>query len=204
MEREMKKPCALTAQQMIDVLVKINNALPLFPGATEEDKYDEKELLKIMEFLMSREFREKFDEKGYIPAVHDKNPLLLEAEIVERHQQSQKEKGGKKIKDNKGRSKQKETGHKKPTAKKYCSQHGANKGHNSDKCWTLHPKLKPTKKPRLSNNAMRKEINLLTKQEKKSPLEIVDLKLEQLKKGEGSLNQVKGQERKTATGRPLK
>ena len=191
MEREMKKPRALTTRQTIAALVKINNALPLFPGATEEDKYDEKELLKIMEFLMPREFREKFDEKGYIPADHDKNRLILEAEIVERHQQSQKEKGGKKFKENKGKAKQKGTGDKKAAAKKYCSHHGANKGHNSDECWTLHPELKPTKKPRLSNNAMRKEINLLAKQEKKSPLEIVDLKLEQLKKAKAALTKSK-------------
>ena len=66
---------------------------------------------------------------------------------------------------------------------KYCSHHGANKGHNSEECWTLHPELKPkVKGPRLSNNKMKKEINSLARAEKKSELEIVNLKINQLKK----------------------
>ena len=98
MEREMKKPRALTTRQTFAALVKINNALPLFPGGTDTSKYSDDELLKIMEFMLPKEFIAKFDEKGYIPADHDKNRLIKEAEIVERHQQAQPPKEAKKEK----------------------------------------------------------------------------------------------------------
>ena len=184
MEREMKKPRALTTRQTFAALIKINNALPLFPGATETDKYSDAELLKIMEFMLPKEFIAKFDEKGFIPADYDKNRLIKEAEIVERHQQAQPPKDAKKNKGKDTKKSHNKRGYesRKNGNKKYCSHHGANKGHNSDECWALHPELKPAKKPRLSNNSLKKEINILARQEKKSPLEIVNLKLEQLKR----------------------
>ena len=137
-----------------------------------------------MEFMLPKEFIAKFDEKGFIPADYDKNRLIKEAKIVERHQEAQPYKETKKSKGKKSKKSHNKRGYegRKNGNKKYCSHHGANKGHNSDECWALHPELKPAKKPRLSNNSLKKEINILARQEKKSPLEIVNLKLEQLKR----------------------
>ena len=186
MNNGMKKPRALTTRQTVAALTKMNNSLPYFPGATVADKFNEEELLQIMEWMVPNEFRQKFDEKGYIPTDHDRKRFIEECEIVERLQASRAKSTNHKPTNSQklqGRSKNKNSDRK----KKYCSHHGADKGHNSDECWTLHPELKPAPKgPRLSNNKMRKEINLLAKTENKSELEIVNHKIEQLQKAKAS------------------
>ena len=67
MQNGIRKPRALTTRQMVAALIKINNSLPLFPGATEADKFSEQELLQIMEWMIPQEFCQKFEEKGHIP-----------------------------------------------------------------------------------------------------------------------------------------
>ena len=36
------------------------------------DKFNEEELLQIIEWMVPNEFRQKFDKKGYIPTNHDR------------------------------------------------------------------------------------------------------------------------------------
>ena len=187
MSNGMRKPRALSTRQTVASLTKMNNALPYFPGASAEDKFKEDELIQIMEWMVPQEFRQKFDEKGYIPTDHDRKRFIDECEIVERLQASrakstpqQKPKNSQKF-PGKARSK---TPNRK---KKYCLHHGADKGHTSEECWTLHPELKPAPKgPNLSNNKMRKEINHLARVEKKTELDIVNHKIEQLQKAKAS------------------
>ena len=185
MQNGMKLPRALSTRQAVAALIKINNSLPLFPEASEEDKFNEQELLQIMEWMIPNEFRAKFEEKGYIPTDHDRKRFIEESEIVERQQllrqkpkrPTNQKSGGKA----KGKIREKTQG-------KFCSHHGAGKGHNSEECWTLHPELKPKKDQgsKLSNNKMRKEINALARSENKSELDIVNHKLEQLKKAKAA------------------
>ena len=79
MNNGMKKPRALTTRQTVAALTKMNNSLPYFPGATVADKFNEEELLQIMEWMVPNEFPQKFDEKGYIPTDHDRNNNRSEA-----------------------------------------------------------------------------------------------------------------------------
>ena len=164
MQNGIKKPRALTTRQTVAALTRINNALPMFPGATQEDKFTKTELLQIMEWMIPTEFQTKFEEKGYIPTGHDRKRFIEECKIVERLQALRETKPPQLKNSNKkkvqGRSKI--NFQEKNRTNKYCSHHGANKGHNSEECWTLHPELKPKiKGPRLSNNKIKKEINSL-------------------------------------------
>ena len=56
MQNGIKKPRALTTRQTIAALTRINNSLPMFPGATQEDKFNKMELLQIMEWMIPTEF----------------------------------------------------------------------------------------------------------------------------------------------------
>ena len=185
MQHGMKKPRALTTRQAVASLIKINNSLPFFPGATEADKFTEAELLQVMEWMIPHEFRSKFEEKGFIPTDHDRKKFIEEAEIVERHQvlQSkppyQPKKQEEKKKSRGGRAKGK---FREKSQGKYCSHHGANKGHNSEDCWTLHPEKKP-KNPRgsgLSNKKLKKEINSMARSSNKTQAEVAQMKIDQL------------------------
>ena len=198
MQNGIRKPRALTTRQMVAALIKINNSLPLFPGATEADKFSEQELLQIMEWMIPQEFCQKFEEKGYIPTEHTRKRFIEESEIVERYQllHSKTSKPEKPLKQrrqfNKGKGKNREK-----SQGKYCTHHGSNKGHDSADCWTLHPELKPnnTKGPKMSNNKMKKEINALARSSNKSELEIVQMKLDQLNKAkEGYAKKAKAKE----------
>ena len=98
MQNGMKKPRSMTTRQTVAAIVKINNALPIFPGAQESDKFSESELLQIVEWMVPHEFRAKFDEKGYIPSDHDRKRFILESEILERSQELCNNTGVKRVK----------------------------------------------------------------------------------------------------------
>ena len=86
MQSGMRKPRSMTTRQTVAAIGRINNALPLFPGAHESDKFTEDELLQIIEWMVPQEFRTKFEEKGYIPSDFDRKQFLEEAEIIEQAQ----------------------------------------------------------------------------------------------------------------------
>ena len=78
---------SMTTKQTVAAIVKINNALSIFPGPQDWDKFSEGELLQIVEWMVPHEFQAKFNEKGYIPSDHDRKRFILESEIVERSQE---------------------------------------------------------------------------------------------------------------------
>ena len=125
---------------------------------------------------------------------HDKQCLIRESESMERNQEAHKNIPSK-LPAKKAKT-QKQTGNfHSPT--KHCGHHGKNKGHNSDQCWVLHPELKPqpdstpNQKQGFLNNAAQKEIDFLAKQEKKTPVEIASMKMEQHNKTKDLLTENK-------------
>ena len=110
--------------------------------------------------------------------------MIKEFEAIERNQVvNDKEKGSKIRKKNekasssaKSRDKEKDNGE-----KFYCTEHGANKSHNTSECWTLKKKKKANSEEKskkseqrtFSNRAFRKEINLMARaSSKKKVLEL--------------------------------
>jgi len=159
--------------------------------------------------MVPQEFRTKIEEKGYIPSDFDRKRFIEEAEIVERAQSfksrnkdqgfevSRFKKRDYKSIPNKGRAKtaiwEKSQGY-------YCLFHGRNKGHNSNDCWSLHPEKKPTKTKRdyKSKTSLNKEINLISRADKTSRLEVINFKLKQLKELKASM-ETKATKKETAS-----
>ena len=48
-------------------LSRLNNCLPFFPGGSEASKFSDSELVEILEFSLSLEWKQKFNFDGYIP-----------------------------------------------------------------------------------------------------------------------------------------
>ena len=146
MRRHMKKPSTMSYRLMQAKVLKMNRSLVLFPEGSEGSKFSNHEILEILEFALPASWRAKFDLDSYIPTKHDRNRLLAECEAIERNEKVEhsvvKPKNGK----------QKEKSEKSNTQRtprslklKFCSEHGPNTTHSSDKCWILHPNLKPSK-----------------------------------------------------------
>ena len=86
MQRYMKKPGGLSTRKTASAISRINNLLPLFPGGTPESKYDDADLLVMLEWSLPAAWRKTFDLKGYVPTLEDKNKLIRECEMIERHE----------------------------------------------------------------------------------------------------------------------
>ena len=210
MQNGMKKPRSMTTRQTVAAIVKINNALPNFPGSQESDKFSESELLQIVEWMVPHEFRAKFDEKGYIPSDHDRKRFILESEIVERSQELRNvgskrfkrfdsddegshhrrgKRGGtrehrRKGKNQKGKARDAIQNKREKSQQYYCSHHGKNDTHRDAGCWVLHPELKPNFQMKADPNSKRslaKEIHCLARIEKTSDLAAVNKRILQLK-----------------------
>ena len=71
MNRCMVKPRHLSTRSTSAAISQINNALPHFPGATENDKFSEVTLVGMLEWSLPAMCQEQFDLKGYIPTQHN-------------------------------------------------------------------------------------------------------------------------------------
>ena len=152
MRRHMKKPAGMTYRLLQAKVLKMNRSLVLFPEANQDSKFNNAELLELLEFALPATWRAKFDLDGYVPTKHDRGRLLRECEAIERNEQQETSVVNKK---NKATTRDKDKDRTKkmtPTrtigrnAKlKFCSEHGPNTTHDSNKCWVLHPNLKPSK-----------------------------------------------------------
>ena len=150
MRRHMKKPMKMRYRLFHARVMKLNKYLPFFPGATEEDKFDNKEILEMLEFSLPDSWRNEWDKRGYIPTKHDLNRLLQEAEAMERSESD----GKKEVEKAKKRKREQQKTQRTSVAKKnnnnnkkntkFCSEHGHG-NHDSASCWTLHPELMPKK-----------------------------------------------------------
>ena len=83
MTHGMKLPKSMTIRATVSALQKINMALPVFPDATDEDRFSDNEILNILEFMVPPAWRTAFDKKGYIPATCDRKRFIEECEILD-------------------------------------------------------------------------------------------------------------------------
>ena len=176
MRRHMKKPVGMSFRSLQAKVVQINQYLPAFPEASEEDKFGESELLGILEYALPSHWRQKFDLDGYVPTEHDRARLLRECEAMERNEPGELAKRVPKKK--KTKKEKKHSSLTKSQKGKFCSEHGWGT-HSSSECWTLHPELMPekfkinaggsakTKKP----NKAEKETHSLVKEAVKDQLQ---------------------------------
>ena len=178
MRRGMKKPRELSFRKTAAAVGRLNNSLPLFPGGSDADKFSDEEIVELLEWSIPQAWRTKFDLDGYIPTSFTKARLVTECEILERNDPAKPTKVPAKLKDKpykKGTPKYK-NGSKFPTDKKagfYCTEHGANPTHNTDKCYTIQGRAKrATDSTSLTKKSFRREINLLCRKGNKSSLEM--------------------------------
>ena len=150
MRRHMRKPMKMRYRLFQARVLKINKYLPYFPGATEETKFDGKELLEMLEFSLPDSWRQEWDKKGYIATNHNLERLIQEAEAMERSEnegKKKKEQDKRKRKENSRGSRSSNNSvvlNKKQKKQKYCKEHGLG-NHDSSECWSLHPEKKPEK-----------------------------------------------------------
>ena len=174
MQRGMKKPFSLSTTKIAAAITRINNAFPLFPGATETSKFSPEEAIGLMEWSLHQTWRNKFDLDGYIPSLDSKAKLIEKCEAIERSQEETRAK-----KDEKKETKSHHPKAKGKTSKSfYCKVHGKNISHDTKDCKSLNKKSNngssDQNKPKsFSNTAFRKEINFLAKSSSKK--EVLDL-----------------------------
>ena len=204
MIRDMRKPYELTTRKYFSAVVRMNNALPRFPGATEESKFPEKELIRLLEYSLPHKWQQKFDYDNYIPTEHDRTRLLRECEAIERNQIDQKTASEKKTKKGKETSASAK-GEKKPKSaerrpEKRCDECGPNFTHNTAQCWKLQKKnnaktavvnKKEESKRTFSNKGFRKEINLIAKAKGSTKREVLAMYAKAVKKEQDKLKPLK-------------
>jgi hypothetical protein len=182
MKRKMFKLVELTTRQMaasINCFNSINNALPFFPNATEASKFLEVERIGLLEWSLQVTWRAKFDLDGYIPILHSKTKFIETCEAIERSKISLEKASKEESSHNHKMVKRAATKSGAPPAKKqksvskhYCTEHGQNPTHSTSDCWTIKNRGKtqlPIQKEKksFSNQNLRNEINLLSKQSSK-------------------------------------
>ena len=175
MRRRMKKPKDLSIRKYVSTVGRLNNSLPLFPNGRDADKFTAGEILEILAWSIPEVWRTKFDKRGYVPAEHGKERFVTECEAVERNEPkvsnrnpnsrlSEKTVTHKKsqgVKHRNGTTQRNDT-----ATKYYCTEHGQNTTHPTDKCFTLKnraDKAKGTSSSSLSKSQLRKELHILTR-----------------------------------------
>ena len=63
----------------------MNNSLAQFPGGTEASKFNEVDLISIIEWSLPKMWRQKFDLDNYVPTEDTKTRFIQEMEAVERN-----------------------------------------------------------------------------------------------------------------------
>jgi hypothetical protein len=83
----MRKPREMTARKLAAAVCRINNALPLFPGGSSEERFSDQEIIELLEFSVPEVWRTKFDLEGYITSEDNKAAFIAHCEVLERHEQ---------------------------------------------------------------------------------------------------------------------
>ena len=86
MSKHMHKPRSMTIRDTAVQIDRLNNSLPLFPNGSNSSKFDKEQLVGLLEYALPETWREKFDMKGYTPSDHDLPRLIMEGEILGRHE----------------------------------------------------------------------------------------------------------------------
>jgi Tfp pilus assembly protein PilE len=186
MNRGMRKPYELTTRKTAAASMRINNALPLFPGGTEASKFSNAKVIGLLKWSLPPSWRSKFDLDGYIPTLDTKAKLIENCEAIERNQtDTQQAKPTHKGTKKKSEKSQNSTGKRESgTNNSYCLEHGKNSKHsNTSDCFTLKnrkdngqngdEKNGKTVGRSFYNRNFRKELNAMAK--KSSKKEVLDL-----------------------------
>ena len=191
MRRRMKKPKELSIRKYVAAVGRLNNSLPVFPNGKESDKITPQEILEILEWSIPESWRTKFDLDGYVPTDFTKERFMTECEAIERnepkihHKTPNSTLSGKTVTHKKSHGvKFRSATQKSDTASKfYCTEHGHNPSHPTDKCYTLKnraEKAKGASSSGLTKKSFRKEINILAKgRPRKKVLEMFAVVLQQ-------------------------
>ena len=225
MNRYMKKPHDLPTKSFVAAVSRINNYLPFFPKATNSSKYDEEELIGLMEFALPKSWRDAFDLKGYVPSQSDKLEFIDQCERIERNEvpinkdrdeQDDDNKNDKKNKFTKSRNDNKKNGHghkKTPTTTDsfYCKKCGDNDTHNTNRCFKLIREAKDREQAENGNGSgkahakpyskrsFRKEVNAMARRAgKHDGLDVMATALKRQQKKNAK------QEKKRATAKAAK
>jgi hypothetical protein len=169
-----EKAQELSIRKYVTAVGRLNNSLPVFPNGKESDKITPQEILKILEWSIPDSWRTKFDLNGYVPTEFTKERFMMECEAIERkepkihHKANNSTVGGKTVthKKSHGVKFRSATQERDTTAKFYCTEHGQNPTHPTDKCYTLKyraEKARGASSSGLTKKSFRKEINILAK-----------------------------------------
>jgi hypothetical protein len=139
--RRMRKPKELSIRKTVAAVGRLNSSLPLFPNGTPGV------ILEILEWCIPEVWRTKFDLDGYTKTEFTKERFMMECEAVKRnkpklsHNSNISTLSGKPETDKKkhGVKYRSVTQKDDTTAKFYCTEHGQNPTHPTDKCYTLKP-----------------------------------------------------------------
>jgi hypothetical protein len=74
----------MTFRKLVAAVMKMNKSVSKFPGATDDNKFSNNDLLEILEWSVPAKWRANFDLNQYVPSLHDKARLIAEAEAIER------------------------------------------------------------------------------------------------------------------------
>jgi hypothetical protein len=183
MRRRMHKPKELSIRKTVAAVGRLNNSLPLFPYGEESDKFTPGEILEILEWSIPESWRTKFDLDGYVPTEFTKERFMTECEAIERNEPKSSFKNpnstntGKTVthKKSQGVKHRSSTQKSDTTAKFYCTEHGQNRTHSTDKCYTLKNRADKTQKTsssglHLTKKTFRKEINFLAQKRPKKKI----------------------------------
>lgn len=181
MMRVMRKPFDLTTRKTAAALSRVNNYLPLFPLGVPASKFSETELVGLIEWSLPQEWRRKFDLKGYVPSMFDRERLMVECEAIERNEVQHKEttndkgnnnKNGKKVKfANSKNNKKKSDAQRQAGVEFFCKECGTNNTHATPNCYILKNRAKREQeangkahaKPIHGKRTFRKEVNAITR-----------------------------------------
>ena len=183
MRRRMRKPKELSIRKTVAAVGRLNNSLPLFPNGTESDKFTAGEILEILEWSIPELWRTKFDLDGYVPTEFNKERFMTECEAIERNMPKVSFKSntsttnGKTVthKKSQGVKNRASTQKNDTTAKFFCTEHGQNPTHNTDKCYILKNRAEKTQRTsssglNLTKKTFRKEIHFLSKKRPKKQI----------------------------------
>ena len=139
MRRNLHKPSDMPIRKMVSAVVRINSYLPYLPGATENDKFSDVEVVELLEFSLPPSWRAKFDLERFVPTDHDRAKLIEMCEALERSLPATSKD---KIPKKKPKTAKHKVHGKKPSwATKYCARHGWC-AHSTEECTPFNPALK--------------------------------------------------------------
>jgi len=137
--RAIKKPRNMSMRKFYSRMLELNEFIPEFPNASENDKNDETRLKMIVESAIPKEWNRKLYEQNFYPTRESIEDFIakleafedVESETYEIPRKSRAEGGSGKRKALVPPSQGNTSG------KFYCELHGENPTHNTDKCYTL-------------------------------------------------------------------